>query len=142
MFYLVCHAEGPSRTGTSGGGSILRLIHFSAGARIRTRLRFSGRGSVKMKSAYELAMERLAKGQPIITLTDDQKKQLAEVDSTFKARIAEKELFLKGEIQKAQMAGKFDEIESLEKQLANEFKRLQEDCEAKKEKLRASFATK
>ena len=92
-----------------------------------------------MKSAYELAMERLAKGQPIVTLTDDQKKQLAEIDSTFKARIAEKELFLKGEIQKAQRAGKFEEVESLEKQLANEFKRLQEDCEAKKEKLRAGF---
>ena len=93
-----------------------------------------------MKSAYELAMERLAKGQPIVTLTDDQKKQLAEVDSTFKARIAEKQLFLKGEIQKAQAAGKFDEVESFEKQLAAEIKRLQEDCEAKKEKLRASFA--
>ena len=92
-----------------------------------------------MKSAYELAMERLAKGQPIITLTDDQKKQLAEVDSTFKARIAEKELFLKDEIQKAQMAGKFDEIEALEKQLTSEIRRLREDCEAKKEKLRASF---
>ena len=92
-----------------------------------------------MKSAYELAMERLAKGQPIVTLTDDQKKQLAEVDSTFKARIAEKELFLKGEIQKAQLAGKFDEIESIEKQLRSEIRRLQEDCEAKKEKLRAGF---
>jgi hypothetical protein len=92
-----------------------------------------------MKSAYELAMERLAKDQPIVTLTADQKKQLAEVDSTFKARIAEKELFLKGEIQKAQLAGKFEEIESLEKQLTNDIKRLQEDCEAKKNKLRASF---
>ncbi len=92
-----------------------------------------------MKSAYELAMERLAKGQPVVTLTDQQKKQLAEVDSTFKARIAEKELFLKGEIQKARSSGKFEEAESLEKQLASEIKRLQEDCEAKKEKLRASF---
>ena len=93
-----------------------------------------------MKSAYELAMERLAKDQPIITLTDDQKKQLAEIDSQFKARIAEKELFLKGEIAKVQAAGKFEEIESLQKQLTSEIKRLQEDCEAKKEKLRASFA--
>ena len=93
-----------------------------------------------MKSAYELAMERLAKNQPIVSLTDDQKTQLAEVDCTFKARIAERELFLKGEIQKAQAAGKFDEIESLEKQLRSEIRRLQEDCEAKKEKLRASFA--
>jgi hypothetical protein len=92
-----------------------------------------------MKSAYELAMERLAKDQPVVKLTGEQKKQLAEVDSTFKARIAEKELFLKGEVQKAQSAGKFEEAESLEKQLASEIKRLQEDCEAKKEKLRASF---
>jgi len=92
-----------------------------------------------MKSAYELAMERLAKGQPVVTLTDEQKKQLAEVDSTFKARIAEKELFLKGEIEKARSTGKFEEAESLEKQLASEIKRLQEDCETKKEKLRTSF---
>jgi hypothetical protein len=95
-----------------------------------------------MKSAYELAMERLIKNQPIVALTDDQKKQLAEVDSTFKARIAEKELFLKGEIQKTQLAGKFEEIESLEKQLRSEIRRLQEDCEAKKEKLRASFSNR
>ena len=93
-----------------------------------------------MKSAYELAMERLAKDQPSVTLTDDQKKQLAEIDSQFKARMAEKELFLKGEIAKAQVAGKFEEIESLQKQLTSDVKRLQEDCEAKKEKLRASFA--
>jgi hypothetical protein len=92
-----------------------------------------------MKSAYELAMERLAKNQPIVTLTDDQKKQLADVDSTFKARIAEKQLFLKDQIRKAQAAGKFEEMESLEKQLASEIQRLQQDCEAKKEKLRASF---
>jgi len=95
-----------------------------------------------MKSAYELAMERLEKSQPVVTLTDDQKKQLAEIDSTFKARIAEKELFLKDEIRKAQSAGKFEEAESLEKQLTSEIRRLQEDCEAKKEKLRASFAAK
>jgi len=95
-----------------------------------------------MKSAYELAMERLAKDQPIVALTDDQKKQLAEIDSQFKARIAEKELFLKGEIAKAQAAGKFEEVESLEKQLRTEIRRLQEDCESKKEKLRASFARK
>jgi len=33
-----------------------------------------------------------------------------------------------------------DEAESLEKQLATEIRRLQEDCEGRKEKLRASFA--
>src|SRR5213593_789197 len=93
----------------------------------------------RMKSAYELAMERLEKSSPSLSLTEDQKKEIAEVDSVYRAKIAEKELFLKGQIRKAQGAGKFDEAESLEKQLASEIRRLQEECEAKKEKLRASF---
>lgn len=93
-----------------------------------------------MKSAYELAMERLQKGTPSIALSEDQKKQLADVDSTYKAKTAEKELLLRGEIQKARVAGNFEEVEKLEKQLASEIRRLQEDCETKKEKLRTSFA--
>jgi hypothetical protein len=93
-----------------------------------------------MKSAYELAMERLEKAVPSLVLTEDQKKELAEIDSLYRAKIAEKELFLKNQISKAQSAGKFDEVESLEKQLASEIRRLQEQCEARKEKLRASFA--
>ena len=92
-----------------------------------------------MKSAYELAMERLEKTSPSIALTENQKKEIAEVDSTYRAKIAEKELFLKDQIRKAQAAGKFEEIESLEKQLASEIRRLQQECEAKKEKLRVSF---
>jgi hypothetical protein len=92
-----------------------------------------------MKSAYELAMERLEKAVPSLSLTEDQKKELAEIDSLYRAKIAEKELFLKNQISKARSAGKFDEVESLEKQLASEIRRLQEDCEARKEKLRASF---
>ncbi len=93
-----------------------------------------------MKSAYELAMERLEKKAPTVALTDEQKLQIAEIESTYKARIAEKELFLRDEIRKAQGGGATDEAESVEKQLAIEVRRLQEDCEAKKEKLRATFA--
>ena len=93
-----------------------------------------------MKSAYELAMERLAKDQPVVTLTDDQKKQLAEIDSQFKAKVAEREVFLKDQIAKAQAAGKFEDVEALQKQLGSELRGIQEDCEAKKEKLRVSFA--
>ena len=93
-----------------------------------------------MKSAYELAMERLEKDSPSIALTEYQKKEIAEVDSMYRAKIAEKELFLKDQIRKAQLAGQIEELESLEKQLASEIRRLQEECEAKKEKLRASFA--
>jgi hypothetical protein len=93
-----------------------------------------------MKSAYELAMERLEKSAPSVSLTENQKREIAEIDSMYRAKIAEKELFLKDQIRKAQLARKIEEVESLEKQLASEIRRLQEECEAKREKLRASFA--
>ena len=64
-----------------------------------------------MKSAYELAMERLEKSAPTVTLTDEQKAQIAEIDSTYKARIAEKELFLQGKIREAGQSGSFEEVE-------------------------------
>ena len=92
-----------------------------------------------MKSAYELAMEQLEKSAPSVALTHEQKEQIAEIDSTSKARIAEKELFLKDQIRSARAGGSFDEAESLEKQLAMEIRRLQQDCEEKKEKLRQTF---
>jgi hypothetical protein len=92
-----------------------------------------------MKSAYELAMERLQKGSPSVTLTAEQKAELAEIDSSFKAKIAERKIFLTDEVRKAVAAGKFDDVESLEKQLTADVLRLQQDCEHKKEKLRATF---
>jgi hypothetical protein len=95
-----------------------------------------------MKSAYELAMERLQKGSPSVTLTGEQKAELAEIDSSFKAKIAERKIFLTDEIRKAVAAGKFNDVESLEKQLTADVIRLQEDCEHKKEKLRATFGAR
>jgi len=94
-----------------------------------------------MKSAYELAMERLQKGSPTISLTSEQKAQLAEIDSSFNAKIAERKIFLSDQITKAATAGKFDDVESLEKQLTSDVRRLQEDCEQKKEKLRANWSS-
>ena len=93
-----------------------------------------------MKSAYELAMERLQKASPSPSLTEEQKKELAELDSKYQAKIAEKELFLKDQIRKAQTEGKVDDTDSLQRQLVSEIRRLQEECEARKEKLRISFA--
>jgi hypothetical protein len=93
-----------------------------------------------MKSAYELAMERLEKKAPSVALTAEEKAQIAEVESTFKARLAERELFLKEQINKAEAAGNLEEAVSLQKQLTIDIRRLQEEAEAKKEKLRASFS--
>jgi len=89
-----------------------------------------------MKTAYELAMERLSKTSPTVKLTDEQKKQLAELDSRYAARIAERELFLKGEIVKAIDKGDAEAVEQLEKQLVSDRKSLRAECEEKKEKVR------
>jgi hypothetical protein len=92
-----------------------------------------------MKSAYELAMERLQKTSPSLSLTEEQKKELAEIDSKYRAKIAEKELFLNEQIRNARAEGKVEDIDSLQKQLVSEVRRLQEECEAAKEKLRNEF---
>jgi hypothetical protein len=89
-----------------------------------------------MKSAYELAMERLGKASPTVKLTDVQKKEIAELESKCTAKIAERELLLKGEIVKAIDKGDAEALQQLEKQLLGDRKSLRADCEEKKEKVR------
>ena len=89
-----------------------------------------------MKSAYELAMERLEKESPTHKLTAKQKTAIADLDAQLKAKIAEREMFLREQINKAIFEGKDEEVEQLEKQLAVEIRRLNEDAEAKKKKVR------
>jgi Holliday junction resolvase-like predicted endonuclease len=93
-----------------------------------------------MKSAYELAMERLEKQSPSVKLTDSQRSQLGEIDSLYKSKMAEKELLLAEEIRRERAAGKFSEVEKLQQQLASELRRLSEECEAQKEKVRTLSA--
>jgi molybdopterin converting factor small subunit len=89
-----------------------------------------------MKTAFELAMERLTKKEPVVRLTADQKRALAELDSKYKAKIAEREIFLDGEIQKAIGQRDAEALQQLEKQLASERKVFQAELEAKKEQVR------
>jgi len=89
-----------------------------------------------MKSAYELAMERLNKNSPTVKLTDEQKKALADLDSRSAAKIAERELLLNGEIEKATAKGDFDEMEKLQKQLVSDRKSIRADFDEKKAKVR------
>jgi hypothetical protein len=89
-----------------------------------------------MKSAYELAMERLQKEAPSVPLTEEQRIELSEIDSLYKSKIAEKELLLQDQIRKEIAAGRFDEVESLKHQLSTELRRLAEEREEKKEKVR------
>ena len=88
-----------------------------------------------MKSAYEIAMERFnPTAAPAAKLTTEKKKQLAELDSRYTAKIAEREIALKGELAKVVDDA---EVESaLREQLVMERKKLQAELEDKKERVR------
>ena len=90
-----------------------------------------------MKSAFELAMERLEKESPPQELSDAQKAELSELTKIYEAQIADQELFLNREIAQAEEAGEFEQIEQLNKQLASDRKVLEEELEQKKSEIRA-----
>jgi uncharacterized protein YydD (DUF2326 family) len=87
-----------------------------------------------MKTAYELAMERLNKTAPAVKLTGAQKKDLAELDSKYAAKIAGREIALKDEMARA--VEDLEKAEAFRRQLANERKKLQAELEEKKEAVR------
>ena len=91
-----------------------------------------------MKSAYELAMERLAKaeGGPSKALTAAQKARLAEIDTLFKGKIAEREIFLKKQLNDALAKGDADEADKIRQQLASEKARIEEERDAEKDRVR------
>jgi hypothetical protein len=90
-----------------------------------------------MKSAYELAMERLNKTAPAVKLTAAQKKEIAELESQYAAKIAGREIALKDEIAKLTAADDLEKVEATRQQLAQERKKLQAELEEKKERIRA-----
>lgn len=89
-----------------------------------------------MKSAYELAMERLQKQAPTVKLSAKQKAALAELDSQYAAKIAQREIALKDEIIGAQSHGKDEEADQLRAQLVYDRAKLQAELEEKKERVR------
>ena len=89
-----------------------------------------------MKTAYELAMERLSKSAPSVQLTAAQKQEIAELESKYAAKIAERELFLQGEMAKARDRGEAEAYQSQEQQLVNDRKSLKAELEEKKARVR------
>ena len=93
-----------------------------------------------MKSAYELAMERLQDSEPQVELSDEQRTELAAIDDKFKAKIAEKEVFLGGLIDQAKAQANFQEIAELEEQRTREVSRLKEQCDQERQAVRDAAA--
>jgi hypothetical protein len=90
-----------------------------------------------MKSAYELAMERLTKTVPTVKLTSAQKKELAELESQYAAKLAAREIAMKDEIAKYAAGGDLEKEETTRQQLMTDRKKLQSELEDKKERIRS-----
>lgn len=90
-----------------------------------------------MKSSYELAMERMGGGDDK-PLTDEQKQKIAEVDTKYKAKIAERKIFLKKNLSDAQAQGNEEEIDLIRRQLNDEIADLEAKSQSEKEKIRQS----
>ncbi len=93
-----------------------------------------------MKSAYELAMERLEQSDPSAkkSLSDEQKAKLAEIDQVFEGKIAEREIFLKQKLEEALSSQNMEEAEQVRTQIASERARLEEEREDEKNRVRES----
>ncbi|MDB4720538.1 hypothetical protein OAF65_02380 [Verrucomicrobiales bacterium] len=91
-----------------------------------------------MKSAYELAMERLEKESPQESLTEEQKKLISEIEKKCSAKIAEREVFLRSKIKESLSEGQFEEAEQIEDELSRELKSLRMRCESEKEEVRGN----
>ena len=69
-------------------------------------------------------------------LTDEQKERIAEVGAKYKAKIAERKIFLEKAIQDALAQEKTEEAEEARRILAQEVNSLEEKAESEKDKIR------
>ncbi len=89
-----------------------------------------------MKSAYELAMERLSKEAPVKKLSAAQKEEIADLNSQCQAKIAELDLLYQSRLTVAETTGDYEALEMVREELAREKKKFEERFEEKKEAVR------
>ena len=89
-----------------------------------------------MKNAYELAMERLGDDEDSKPLTDDQKTEIAEIDVKYKAKTAERKIFLEKSLADTLASGDEEGAEKIRRQIAEETTSMEEDTERAKERVR------
>ena len=81
-------------------------------------------------------MERLDKQSPTVKLTKEQKRRLAELEGEYTAKIADREILVRGQIEKAVDKGDAEAVEQLEKQLVSDRKSIRAELEEKKDQVR------
>jgi len=84
-----------------------------------------------MKSAYELAMERLEKSSgPTRKLSDEDKAKIADIEKVWEAKIAEAKLSY---AEKMRAAGSIEEYNHLQAELSDKIRSLEEHRDRDKE---------
>ncbi len=92
-----------------------------------------------IKSAYELAMEKLERAEGASqTLSDEQKQAIADIEQRAQAEIAQAEILMKQKILDARTRGAFGEVQSLEADRTAEIGRIKREADAEKERIRMS----
>ncbi len=88
-----------------------------------------------MKSAYELAMERLEKESPSgPPISEEQKKEIAEIGQKYEAQIAQAKIMADEKI--ASAMGEPQLTQLIQAELAQEIIKLESERETKKQKVR------
>lgn len=91
-----------------------------------------------MKSAYELAMDRLGKTAAPAKLTTAQKAELAELDSIYAAKLAQADLSTREALRAAQAARDIETMELLRQRYASDKAKIEAEREAKKDRVRGA----
>ncbi|HNX05931.1 MAG TPA: hypothetical protein PKI32_10550 [Opitutales bacterium] len=91
-----------------------------------------------MKSAYEMALARmgLREDDKPRAFTDAQRAELSDIDRRYSARLAEREIVLRGEIEKCREAQNLEEMERLRQLLVRERAEIDEERELARERVR------
>lgn len=91
-----------------------------------------------MKSAYEMALARmgLKENKASRNFTDAQRAELSGIDRRYAAKIAEREIVLHGEMDKARESGNEEESERLRELLQRERAEIEEERQLAKELVR------
>ena len=89
-----------------------------------------------MKSAYEIAMERLSKEAPAVKLTAAQKREIAELEKLTKAKVAQLDLARQDEMNQAADKMDMETMGKAEQHFLAEKQKLEAQLEEKKDAIR------
>lgn len=90
----------------------------------------------QMKSAYELAMERLKGGTPSAPLSKAQRGELAELDAVYQARVAEKDLAMQAAVAGLLAQGDEEQANAARARFVAEKQELLQELESRKDAVR------